>query len=562
MRSVLVRRGAATLFAVLVTAYGGFGWWSAESRVLAAAEAEGRATLQAVAAGVENGLAAGNALETLLRERLEELIRVAAREVAAAPGREDERLARFARTHRLRGALWLDQDLTLRASSDAVRDTMGGGGPFSRDRMAPVAARRIAERLRAAGLAPGTPAVLGFDEPPFGDRQEFLVASQAEPLPGFVVLRQDVDALRRFEERAGITRLLTEAALADAVDYLALEDPDGRIVVASDPALVGRTLGNPSPALGWRRTDAGTRVLDVVTDAGWSEGGERLRVGLAATPVETLIERQRAGIGVLTLLVLATGLLGLGFLERRERIERAHRQALERELADAERLATLGRLAGGVAHEVRGPLNALSMAAQRLTRLLRDVQGAESERAGRLLVELRGEVERMERIVADFLVLGRDAPPLHLTEQDVGALVESVVAREAPGTTIAAPEQPVTADLDVDALSRALANLVRNAVQITPPEDVSVAWWKTDSGLVFEVRDRGPGLTAEQQRRVFEPFWSERPGGTGLGLALARDAVERHGGELTVRDRAGGGTIFAVSLPMPAAPPPPSETPR
>lgn len=551
----MIRLGAAALFTVLVAGYGALSWWSTEDRVLAAAEAEGRATLHAVASGVSNGLAAADALEERLEARLVELSRELATELAEAPGREADQLARFARRHRLRGALWLHEDLTPRATSDGGRHLpRTDATPFSRERVAPLEARTLAARLRKRGLGPETPVVLGFDDPPYGDRQEFLVAARVDPTPGYLVLRQDVEPLRRFQERAGVERLLAEAAQADAVAYLALEDAERVVVIASDAELVGRRLPAPQETRGWRETTAGTRVLDVVLPAD-AAGGTRLRAGLASAPVESLITGQRLEIGGLTLLVLFTGIGGLTYLTRRESVARRRETELQRRLEGRERLATLGRLAGGVAHEVRGPLNALSMAAQRLGRAVRDLPPERVERVGPLIDAVRDEVGRMEELVRDFLVLGQDAPALDIRPLELGELLPALLEREAPGGSCHPPTTAVELHADRAALERAVGNLLRNAAQLAPPESVELAWEQAGDGVRIEVRDRGPGLTPEQRERVFEPFWSERAGGTGLGLTLAREAVERHGGRLEVRPREGTGTVFAVVLPRR----PPSE---
>ena len=95
-----------------------------------------------------------------------------------------------------------------------------------------------------------------------------------------------------------------------------------------------------------------------------------------------------------------------------------------------------------------------------------------------------------------------------------------------------------------------LVNLLRNAVAASPGEaEVELGASLTGEGLVYEVRDRGDGIEAGDEQRVFEPFFTRRAMGTGLGLALARRIVEGHGGRIEARSRDGGGTIFRVELP-------------
>jgi signal transduction histidine kinase len=235
----------------------------------------------------------------------------------------------------------------------------------------------------------------------------------------------------------------------------------------------------------------------------------------------------------------------------------------------AESLAHLGELSAGVAHELR---NGLATVGGYLTLLERDLAADDPDLAGErglagrnrqlaaeYLAELRGETGRLQRVVADFLGFTHPGAA-RLVDVDLAALVRHAAADPAlDGATrcveevdaSAAAPAPVLAG-DPQLLERALRNLLRNAVEAqqrsgtTTPVEVATGW--RDDGFEIAVRDRGPGVSPEMRRRLFQPFATDRPGGVGMGLALARRIVALHGGTLTLEPRAEGGTIARVTF--------------
>jgi signal transduction histidine kinase len=310
---------------------------------------------------------------------------------------------------------------------------------------------------------------------------------------------------------------------------------------------VGETLPIPTGGPVWR-DGADGRVLDVGLPATFAgEPAGTLRVGLNGTPVERVIDRGRRSVlwfAALTLLFGAGGGIGLLAMDRaRHRREEAHRQ----ELRTREQAAAMGRLSAAVAHEVRSPLNAIGMAAQRMER----ESGAPEPNCARIreiAAAARREVGRINRIVEDFLDLGR-GHPLERGAVELAGLVEEVVLAEDPRARREPPPSPVTARVDREELRKALANLMRNARQAAGEGAVVVAWRRDGAGVELEVRDSGPGVPAEEREQVFEHFYTGRPGGTGLGLAVARTAAMRHGGRIMLDDAPEGGARFVLWIP-------------
>jgi signal transduction histidine kinase len=214
-------------------------------------------------------------------------------------------------------------------------------------------------------------------------------------------------------------------------------------------------------------------------------------------------------------------------------LERVRHQELEQE-----RLTAFRETARRVAHEMRGPLTAARLALRQLP-----ADGP----AAQVLSDETARLEAMAREFAEFgrLAEGPEAPV------DIGELLAAVAAGALPVTC------PVERNLEpglvvrghYEPLRRAIENLVRNAVAFTTDAGIAMTARRTPGGVRLVVRDHGPGVPDDMKARIFEPYVTTRTGGTGLGLALARQTVLAHGGRLTVEDAPGGGAAFVVELP-------------
>jgi len=555
---------AAASLGIVVAAFGAHSSADAERRALASAEAEARALLRSVAAGIESNLQASRAVVRLAGDHLADLVPEVDARLSVAPERADDVLAEFVAARGLRGAVWLGDDLAVRAVAAPPRRADGRTSPDapSVSSIARIEAEALARRAAEAGLPSSPRADLGLRDSPFGARTEVAVALRAEASGGFLLLRSDAASLERFREAAGIERLLAAAGSSEGIAYLALADASGRVAAAHPTSLVGTLLPPALREPAWREDASGERVLDVTASGAEAEdaidssaGRLHVRVGLVAAPVEHVIDGTRRGAAVATALLLVLGPGAILLLASRTRRAAAREEALRREIEERERFAALGRLAAAVAHEVRSPLNALSMATQRLAREARPEEPGTQRRFDEFVAAQGRAVERIDRTVEEFVGLARADGPLETAPADVGEILADVIAAEEAAVERRAPGGPVVVACDRALLSRALANLVRNAVQCAPPGTVALAWRREGADVVVEVDDGGPGIPPEEREAVFAPFRTQRPGGLGLGLTIARDALRRHGGDVTVTDSPSGGARFVVRIPAGGARP-------
>jgi two-component system sensor histidine kinase HydH len=205
-----------------------------------------------------------------------------------------------------------------------------------------------------------------------------------------------------------------------------------------------------------------------------------------------------------------------------------------------------------MAHELRNPLASLKGHAQLLAEMVRE---GSREHAKALVVV--AEAERLEALTRDLLAFVRDG---EITRARVAprSLIRRAIGGEAdPRVAIDLTGAPENLWVDEARLAAALGNLVRNALQASEDAAAPVAIRITEGGgaVVIEVRDHGPGVLPGDEERIFEPFFTTRVHGTGLGLAVARRAVEQHDGTLRVEAAEGGGARFVATLPGAGDPP-------
>lgn len=224
---------------------------------------------------------------------------------------------------------------------------------------------------------------------------------------------------------------------------------------------------------------------------------------------------------------------------------------MQEQVERAERLAALGKLSAGLAHEMRNPLGSISGALQ----LLRDGTSlADDER--RLININLTELDRLASLVTQMLDLARPRP-LNPRSLDLVSLIEDVIhaiksSAEAEDLdfNVDVPDSLVT-KVDHDQMRQLLWNLLRNATQAAPPESaVTVRGLKAGASIIINVVDEGAGIPPEDRDQVFEPFYSTKRGGIGMGLAICKQVVAGHGGTLSFEPNEPAGSIFTIELPV------------
>jgi signal transduction histidine kinase len=227
------------------------------------------------------------------------------------------------------------------------------------------------------------------------------------------------------------------------------------------------------------------------------------------------------------------------------------RMALEAELRRQDRLAALGKVVSGVAHEVRNPLNSMKLTLQLLDRRLKKGVSVSNE-----IQESLREIDRLDMIVGRLLAFGRPTMT-NRQVQNLAPLVEQATkmvqepARQK-GVSIAIHglDQSAAADVDGPQMVQVLINLLLNAIDASPTSGmVRVEAEHLNSSVRIVVSDQGPGIAEEAKAHVFDAYFTTKPNGSGLGLAVSREIVANHGGELEF-ETSTSGTNFVLLLPI------------
>jgi PAS domain S-box-containing protein len=377
--------------------------------------------------------------------------------------------------------------------------------------------------------------------------------------------------LRRGLEELADVKGYTDNILASLTNGIVTVDLEGRVVTLNSAAelMTGFFAGEV----------AGRYCSEVFADT--PELAESLMETLAshvATPAITLSLRRRHGRR-LPVEITVSPLRGregkdlgvIGVLRDLSRVRQ-----LEHRLRRSDRLAAVGELAAGLAHEIKNPLTALVTFSRHLSRRFDDPEFRQKFQA-----VVPSELERINGIVEGLLALARPArftfKPLRLptlVERAIGLYTTRIEAQRIEVRRDYGRDLPAIW-ADAEALYQALVNLVGNALDAMPHGGSLVlrAGWSdpvdapragpAGRRVAIEVEDGGAGIPPEVIERIFDPFFSTKDGGTGLGLSLTHKIIEDHGGAIDVRSTPGVGTTFRVVLPvMPDPPPEPSATAR
>jgi signal transduction histidine kinase len=403
------------------------------------------------------------------------------------------------------------------------------------------------------------------------NRQDYtgFVGIRRQSGQGAVLLTMDREDFMFWVWRTAIRSTVQEMSWGQGVVYLVVEDAEGNILGQSgnlpdeklgECLLMARSAREGPNSLTGQCVKVGdTKFLELAVPFhldGRPPGVARL--GLETEETDRILSKNRQHILLWTGFMASVGLLAMGLLHRTQRRHISRLQAIQERLHQAEKLSALGKLGAGVAHEIRNPLNAISLAVQRLRREFRPVESEKQEPYEHITQVLRDEIQRLNGIVEEFLSLSRTSR-LDLRPQSMAQLLERTLSlfqeeAEAKGVELrkrwASLDRPVR--MDARKMQQALLNILRNALESTTTEGVVVVSCDEPGRNMtrIRIRDNGKGIDEGEERLIFDPFHTTKTNGTGLGLAIAHEIIAAHGGEIRVASRSGVGTTFEILLPQ------------
>ena len=427
-------------------------------------------------------------------------------------------------------------------------------------------------------------ALVGFDARPFEDalaqdaRTNLLSAALAAALglAGFVSLFW-MHNTRRWRRILRDQQAMAAEVVASLPLGLVISDPAGRIAMINDTALgmfgkkrhevvIADAVDAPNtavpqsdsegqnPASGISVGATGASPLGVLPGLEWASLSDTLAGGARILEQETTLSVARAKPLVISLGGAAMRnedgvLLGNVFVLR----DITEMKRLQADAQRNDRLAALGHLAAGVAHEIRNPLSTIKGVALYIARRM-PLGGREEEAAQRMI----DEVERLDRVVSELLDFARPGS-FETVLADLGEIIGRALRLaeadiKAKGIAVVQEMEPDFPKVKIspERLTQALLNLFLNAVQAMDHSGTLRVAARTLPNAMFSitVADTGPGIPPEIQASIFTPYFTTKPSGTGLGLAIVYQIAEGHGGRVSVGNAAGQGAEFTLTLPV------------
>ena len=374
---------------------------------------------------------------------------------------------------------------------------------------------------------------------------------------GFVVLVFDHKSFLFWKLRMAVEMAVDAVGMPSNTDCFLIKDASGRTLFQSGPCLepsnekpsVSVAFEKQEGVFGGRVVWNGRKQLMMIESFSLGEGVSLIaRLRLNTDSLDRMIGKEKRWGMIAMGLMVFLAVLSMWFLYRNQNRHIAKIQQMERRLHRAERLSAMGRLASGVAHEIRNPLNAISMACQRL----------KEDNLQQLSTVIRNEIRRLNEIVEEFLGLSRGRQ-LKLERGDLADLVRQVgllMGEESRSRGVAlrinGTESCFMMLMDGNKIKQALINILKNAMEsITGSGTVTILMGsKEKDKAVISISDTGTGLAEDDVDRIFNLDFTTKEKGLGLGLALAHEIIQAHGGEIRVQSTPGVGTTFEIVLPV------------
>ncbi|HNW59112.1 MAG TPA: ATP-binding protein [bacterium] len=515
---------------------------STRQELTTALQEQGRTVLVLAQRGLENAALSWEAVEAALEQRLLDNARLIA-QLDRAGCLNQNILQRIAQENGLFRINLFDRHgrLTLSSHATAGQPTLN-------------APRRLLQPVLGDS---SSALVLGFRQRFFGAGENFAVAKHRSS-GGAIVVNADAAEILAFRRTIGAGSFIKLMGESGDVRYAVVQDSSG-ILLASpgvrqmsapdSDAFLRQLQLNTTPSSRFTFYQ-GEELFEIGVPVRMAESGTAfIRIGLSAASLHQAYRAALWRTGLSTLLLLLTGLLTAGMLlrdlhERRRAEEQRQRQ---------ERIMALSHLASGVAHEIRNPLNAVSMVAQRLQREFTPAQDiAEYQQLTGMLVT---ESRRINEIINQFLQFARPAPlnkvctRLDALVNHIAALMQGEAAHS--GITLSSHCREVREmQADPDKLTQALLNLVRNSLAACKNGGhITLSCEPQGERILIRIEDDGAGIAPEHLGKIFNLYFTTREEGSGLGLSIVQQIIAQHEGTIEVESEPGQGTRFTINLP-------------
>ncbi|MGV8059837.1 MAG: nitrogen regulation protein NR(II) [Smithellaceae bacterium] len=394
-----------------------------------------------------------------------------------------------------------------------------------------------------------------------------FVALKRKDNSGTVVINLDKPGLLYWSLKVAVERGIKKIGEGHGIAYLQIIDDQNKLLsgigqltegLSSNDFNFQEILSGKIRIISRKVNSGDNKILDIAAPLFIDKKIVGIvRIGLDRGSMDKIIEENRQNIFVFMIFVVLIAILSMWLLYHDQNKHLSGIIEMERRLEKAERLSSLGQLAAGVAHEIRNPLNAISMATQRLKMDFLPAEPEKRDEFKNLSGVIRDEIKRLNGIIEEFLSFSKSRR-LQLSDFSVIEVLQKIInlIREeasARGITIETEwrQNPAVIPMDVNKLQQSFLNLIKNALESMPAEGkITIRVDREGKNyIVVSISDTGCGMTAEEIEKIFSPEYTTKEKGVGLGIPLASEIIRGHGGEIRVISLKGKGTTFEVILP-------------
>jgi signal transduction histidine kinase len=402
----------------------------------------------------------------------------------------------------------------------------------------------------------------------FGKLDEIgYIALRRKDGSGTIVIALDDKGLRYWSSKIAVEKAIEEVGWGQGLAYLVVMDKYGKALGRAGEvpekfeemdAISMDVLAGKLPKASRKMIFQEKRLLEIIVPVHLDKkvvGFARLGLDRAGGDRILLENRNRMIISMAFIMVI--GILSMWALYKNQKRNAERVAEMEKKLQQAERLSALGQLAAGVAHEIRNPLNAISIASQRIGREYLPTDEKKKKGFNHITGIIRDEIRRLNGIIEEFatffrsrrLVL-RDHSISYVLQKIIGLMEEEATSRGIRMKT-RYTDSDVMVPMDMDKMKQALYNILKNAMEsIEGQGTISVVVEPNGKDkMSIRISDTGSGLTPAEIDQIFNPEYTTKEKGLGLGLPLAHEIIRGHNGEIHVESKVDGGTTFEILLP-------------
>jgi signal transduction histidine kinase len=407
-----------------------------------------------------------------------------------------------------------------------------------------------------------------FGKVPARENPWFSVAIRRKTSPGIIALHLKEEQMRLLLRQFAVQKAVSELSAPKTILFVIVQDVNlNPITRAEQASFQGETRdffaeaalqsrGRPMSRL--YRSSAGGEIFEVAQS--FSIRGKPaglIRIGTSPSDIHPVLSQIKKNVALSVLFFLVLGVSAIALIGVNQNHHFARLKQMEERIRLAERLSSLGHLAAGVSHEIRNPLNAISMGLQRLKREFVPSDQMKRDEYEAFTGMILKEVRRVNEIVEQFLGLARPFQ-LRLEKYSIRELLShliSLLQEEASSQNITFrvefdPHLP-SIWMDNEKLTQAFLNIMKNGMQAMAQGGVlNVRAAASRKELEVTVVDSGSGISPEEMEKIFNYYYTTKEKGTGLGLPIAHRIIEAHEGRIRVESRVGRGTKVVVRLPI------------